>query len=114
MGSEPAYLLLFAVDSRNVVHWIAPEFTAAGTDPEAMTVAPGPSERLLSHAAAFDDLAPGPLRVVAVITRKPTHVSEVEALSGEELDGAALMKHFPRAEVRQFLLEGSAAPSPRP
>jgi hypothetical protein len=114
LGSEPAYLLLFGVDARRVVHWLTPEFTTPGSNPEATSVAPSSTERLLSNAAVFDDLAPGPLHVVAVITRKPTHVSEVEALSGEELGAEGLMKHFPQAEVRQFLLEVAPAPGASP
>ncbi len=110
LGSEPAYLLLFAVDARDVVHWIAPEYTTAGSDPAAATVAPSPNERLLSNVAVFDDLALGPLEVIAVLTRKPTHVSEVEALSGKELDVEGLKKHFPGAQIRQFLLEVASTP----
>lgn len=105
LGSERVYLLLFAVDAAGSVHWIAPEFTMPGSDPEATGVAPSQAQQLLPSAVAFDDLATGPLRVVAVIDRKPARVSEIEALPASELGSEALMKRFPRAETRQFLLE---------
>lgn len=105
VGRDAVYLLLFAVDARHDVHWIAPQFTVAGEDPSAVVVAHSPDEKLLPSAAAFDDLAPGRLRVVAVIGRKPARVSAVESLSKTELDGEGLTKRFPEAEVRQFLLD---------
>ncbi|HKQ70606.1 MAG TPA: zf-HC2 domain-containing protein [Polyangiaceae bacterium] len=105
LARGPAYLLLFAIDSKREVHWLAPEFTSAGTDPEAMVIASSPGERLLPQSAAFDDLAPGRLRVVAVISSEPTHVSEVEGLPAVELDAFGLAKRFPRAEIREFMLE---------
>jgi hypothetical protein len=105
VGKEPTYLLLFGVDAKQVVHWIAPEYTLPGTDPVATTVAPSPTESLLPTTAVFDDLAPGKLRVIAVITREPTHVSDVEKLRASELNAEGLLKRFPRAEIRQFLLE---------
>jgi hypothetical protein len=86
------------------VHWIAPEFSAAGSDPEAAPVAPSAGEQLLPSAAAFDDLAPGPLRIVAVISKHPTRVSQVESLGRTELDSEGLIKAFPRAEIRQYSL----------
>ncbi len=105
LGQERTYLLLFAVDAKQVVHWIAPEYTHPDTDPVAVTVAPSRTESLLPTTAVFDDLAPGKLRVIAVITREPTQVSQVEKLGPNELNAEGLLKRFPRAEIRQFLLE---------
>lgn len=105
VASERAYLLLFAVDSKRVVHWIAPEYTAEGENPEATPILPAAGERLLPSAAVFDDLAPGPLRVVAVISRSPLHVADVESLPPSELSAETLLERLPRVEVRQLLLE---------
>jgi hypothetical protein len=105
LASEPAYLLLFALDSQQAVHWIAPEYTSPGSNPEALPIVPSRTESLLPSAAVFDDLAPGPLRLVAVISSVPLHVADVEALAPAELSAEGLLKRFPRAEVRQFLLE---------
>ncbi|HKY38242.1 MAG TPA: zf-HC2 domain-containing protein [Polyangiaceae bacterium] len=112
LGGERAHLLLFAVDARHVVHWIAPEFSAVGSDPEAASVAPSTTEHLLPTAAAFEDLALGPLRVVAVISKHPTRVSQVESLTEAELDAEGLMKRFPRAEIRQYSLVVVPAAAP--
>jgi predicted anti-sigma-YlaC factor YlaD len=105
LGSEPAYLLFFAVDSRKAVHWIAPEYTSEGTNPEAIAIAPSSSEKILPSVALFDDLATGPLHVIAVISPTPLHVADVESLPASELSAERLLKRFPRSEVRQFLLE---------
>lgn len=105
LGSERVYLLLFGVDAAGAVHWIAPEFTVPGSDPPATSVPPSQTEQLLPSAVVFDDLAAGPLRVVAVIDRQPSQVSAIEALPASELASEALMKRFPHAETRQFLLE---------
>lgn len=105
LGKEDAYLLLFAVDAEHAVHWITPAYTEIGSDPAAATIPPSSNERLLPNATAFDDLAHGALRVVAVITREPTRVSNVETLAPAELGAEGLLKRFPRAEVRQFVLE---------
>lgn len=112
LASERAYLLLFALDSRQAVHWITPEYTSQGSNPEASPIAPARTERLLPSVAVFDDLAPGPLRVVAVISSEPLHVSDVEALPPAELSAERLLKRFPRAEVRQFLLEVQSETKP--
>lgn len=105
LGKRPAHLLLFAVDAQRNVHWIAPEYTHAGTDPQAVRIAPGSAERLLPSAVIFDDLAPGPLWVHAVLSREPRRVSEVEDLPPAALDLDGLQRRFPDAEVRQFALE---------
>jgi hypothetical protein len=106
-SDEPVYLLLFGVDAKQNVHWITPEFTAVGSDPQATTVAPSRTERLLKSAAVFDDLAPGRLRVVAVVTREPRRVSEIEKLSPQALSSEGLAKRFAGASVREFVLEVS-------
>jgi hypothetical protein len=112
LGNQRAYLLLFAIDARQTVHWIAPEFTAPGSDPEATSISATTAERLLPTAAVFDDLAPGPLRVVAVITAAPTRVSEVERLSAGQLSDSGLLARFPRAEIRQIPLQVTPSRSP--
>ncbi len=110
LASKRAYLLLFAVDSHKVVHWIAPQFTEAGSNPEATPVVPSKTEQLLGTAVVFDDLAPGPLRVVALLSEAAMHVSDVEALPPDMLSAESLMKRFPAGEVRQFLLEVQPQP----
>jgi Putative zinc-finger len=105
LGSEGVYLLLFAIDAQRVVHWIAPGFLSADSDPQAVSIVPSTSERLLPTAAVFDDLAPGAMSIVAIITREPRRVSEIESLTASELSAESLVKRFARAEVRQFSLD---------
>jgi hypothetical protein len=104
LGETSAFLLCFAVDAANAVHWIAPEYTVSWTDPLAYEIAPSEEEQLVPTAVVFDDLAPGRLRVVSLITAEQTRVSQIEALTPEELTTERLMERFPRAEVRQITL----------
>lgn len=105
VAGEPAYLLLFAVDAERAVHWLAPEYTSAGSNPEAFPIAPAGTERLLPSSVVFDDLARGSLRVLALISKTPLHVSDIEALSPRELGAEALRKRFPHAQVRAVSLD---------
>jgi Putative zinc-finger len=105
VASDPAYLLLFAVDAARAVHWIAPEYISAGSNPEAFPIPAASAERLLPSTAVFDDLAPGELRIVALISKTPLHVADIEALPASELGVDALRKRFARAEVREISLE---------
>lgn len=104
LALETAHLLLFAIDSKQVVHWIAPAFTDAHSDPSAHAVHPSQTEQPLPDSVTFEDLAVGPLRVVAVIASTPLHVSDIEKLSPAELS-ADLSLRFPRAVVRQVVVE---------
>lgn len=105
LSRERAYLLLFAIDARQTVHWIAPQFLDPSSDPSAATILPSQEERLLPSSVVFDDLAPGPLRIVMLITAEPTRVSQIETLSAAELSGERLMARFPQGEIRQATLE---------
>jgi len=102
LAKTPAHLLLFAVDARREVHWIAPEYTQANTNPSAVVLGPSGEERLLPNAVVFDDLAEGTLRIVALIAGQPMQIADVERLTKDELNDAGIMKHFPRAELRQI------------
>jgi hypothetical protein len=105
LGRDPAYLLLFAVDAHNAVHWIAPEFTVTGSDPVAVSVPTSTSEQPLPYSVVFDDLAPGALRIVALLAPRPLHVSQIESLPAGDLTQSGLKKHFAEAEVRQTMVE---------
>lgn len=104
LARTQAYVLLFAVDSKQVLHWITPQFTEPGSDPEATPIKTSTQERLLASSVVFDDLSPGPLRIVAMITAKPMHVSQIESLSVDELRSERWLQRFPQAEIRQLTL----------
>jgi hypothetical protein len=101
LRSTPVFLLLFAVDARRAVHWISPPFTRPEDDPASTALPTAAGERTLDTTAVLDDLPPGPLRVVAVVTSTPAHVSDVESLEGSDLSATRLEARFPGAEVRE-------------
>ncbi len=109
-SGSPLYLLLFAVDSRRNVHWLAPAYTELGSDPAAVSIAPQLGNQLLGSAAVFDDLAPGALKIVAVLGREPMRVSQVESLTGAELEPDGIRKRFPGATLRELSLNVTAEP----
>jgi hypothetical protein len=109
LGQGPAYLLLFAIDSRREVHWISPAYARASDDPVSTMLAHTVDERVLGTTAVLEDVAPGPLRIVAVITAAPAHVSDVEAFEGRELGASQLVRRLPGADVRETVVEMSAS-----
>ena len=105
LGIAPAFLLLFAVDAHQVVHWISPKFSRSDDDPASTTLATSISEKLLDATVVFDDVSAGPLRVIAVITSAPAHVSDVESLSGTDVSAARLTHRLSGAEVRETIVD---------
>jgi Sigma-70 region 2 len=111
-GAAPAYLLLFAVDARHVVHWIAPRYTRAEENPMARVLPPSLRQDVLDTSVVFDDLSPGTLRLVAVVSPAPVHVAGVETLDVRELDEDRLGSHFPQGtDVRQTIVEVRGGPN---
>ncbi len=101
----PVFLLFFAVDSRDEVHWISPQYERAGTDPAATPLPVTGTERLLETAALLEDAPSGPLRMVAVVTETPAHVSDIESLPGADLDANGIARRLPGASVRETTVE---------
>ncbi len=109
LGHTTAYVLLFAVDSRDAVHWISPKYTRADEDPMATELTSVQEERVLPTSVVFDDMARGPLRVVAIISPSPVRVSQVESLTQAELTQGSLAHRFAGAEVREIVVQVKAA-----
>lgn len=105
LGVDPAYLLLFAVDAESTVHWISPPYLAAREDPLATRLAVGHDERLLPELVVFEGVATGRLRIVAVVTPVPSHVSDIESLEAVGANTSAIMQRLPHAEVREWVVE---------
>jgi anti-sigma factor RsiW len=106
LGTAPAYLLLFAVDAQHVVHWIAPRYSRPEENPVARTLPPSVRQDVLDTSAVFDDVSPGALRLVAVVSSAPIHVADVETLEARELDQDRLGSHFPRGtDVRETIVQ---------
>jgi hypothetical protein len=102
LGVSSAYLLLFAVDARDLVHWISPRYDSADSDPEATRLALTADESFLPERVIFDDLTPGSLRIVSVVTPALAHVSDIEALEAVGASSQAITRRLPHAEVREL------------
>jgi hypothetical protein len=109
LGHAKAYVLLFTIDSRNAVHWITPKYTRAEEDPNGMELARTVEERVLPTSVVFDDVAPGPLRIITIISPTLVRVSQVESLAQTELAQGSLAHRFARAEVREIVVRVSNA-----
>ena len=58
----------------------------------------------------LDDVSPGTLRILAVISPAPTRVSDVESMDAGEIDVARLAGRFPRGtDIRETVVEVGAA-----
>ena len=103
LGEAPAFLLLFGVDAQSVVHWISPAYTRSDDDPASTRLSGSTREQILGATVVFDDVRAGPLRLIAVITSAPAHVSDVESLAGTDLSAARLTGRLHGAEVRETI-----------
>jgi hypothetical protein len=115
LGARPVSLLLFALDVRNTVHWISPRYSDAREDPLATELPVTLDERVLPTSVVFEDVAPGALRVITLISAAPMHVSDIEALATTGLNPRDITRRLPHAEVRETVLrvvalEGNVKP----
>lgn len=73
---EHAFVMIFAVDAAQKVHWYVPAWHDANTAPAAKPVPPGHVESL--YEAVTHPLAPGNVRMIALFLNRPADVLEVE------------------------------------
>ncbi len=105
-GSTHAYAMVFVVDAKRAVHWLYPAYESLGSDPASVSLAPTEGrEAMMGTGASFDDLAPGPMEVITVLSREPIHVSRIERLPEPSL--SAIEAALEGAEVRALHLEVS-------
>lgn len=109
LSARPVSLLLFALDARNTVHWISPRYSDAREDPLATELPATLDERVLPITVVFEDVAPGALRVISVISAAPTHVSDIEGLAATGLNPRDITRRLPHAEVRETVLRVAAS-----
>lgn len=101
-AKAPAYLLVFAVDSAHSIHWLYPPYLDASSDPASVPLAPAASETALPEVVVLDHPAPGPLRLISVVSSVPRRVSEIEQLSAADLQPDALRSRFHDDVVREL------------
>ena len=107
------YLLAFAIDSKNTIHWLYPAYEKEGTDPESVLLETANGPKKMPTAVLLDSPADGPLRLVSVLSEAPHHVSEIESLAppGTSLD--ALRARWPDAVIDETVIAISTSPSLR-
>lgn len=103
----PLFLLAFAVDARNDIHWLYPGFTTATEDPAALPLPISDTTQLMPDSVVLDGVAAGALRVIVIVSAERMRVSAIERLRGAELAAAALQRRFASAAVTELRLEVS-------
>lgn len=106
----PVYLLCFAVDAKQEIHWLYPAYLDPKQDPPALELATAAAEVLLPESVMLDQPAPGHLRFISIMSTKAEPVSSIERLAPGELETAALRKRFPAAVVNELSVEVAASP----
>jgi hypothetical protein len=102
------HLLAFAVDAQGTVHWLYPAYLDARTDPQALALPPVAHETALPETVVLDHPAPGPLRLLTIVSANPRSVSMIERLSPAELELPALVSRFPDDVVRELVVDVDA------
>lgn len=108
---EPVYLLAFAQDARGEVHWLYPAHLREDANEPSVRLAPSAEARTLEEVVVLEEPAPGPLRLVSVVTRAPLGVKDVESLPPEARTPEALRRRWPEAAVESVsvVLAGAGA-----
>jgi hypothetical protein len=109
--SSTAYLLAFALDTRGEVHWLYPAYLDRRSDPPSIRLDASIVHRALEESVILEDVPPGPLRFVFVVTAEPLRVSDVESVGAADRTPAALRARWPAARVDELNVS-VGAPSP--
>lgn len=81
-STPPLYLLAFGVDAAGEVHWFYPAWHDAASDPAAAVLPAQAEPFFLPDAVAPEGAAPGPFRIVSVLSDQPATVRATEARLG--------------------------------
>jgi hypothetical protein len=102
-GERAEYLALFAVDAQGAVHWIFPAYLEPASNPTSIALAPSPTGHLLEDTVEPEAPAAGRLRVVAIVSREPLSVREIEhRLVQKGLNRQAMAEIFPSDQVQEW------------
>ncbi|MGE0551734.1 MAG: anti-sigma factor [Kofleriaceae bacterium] len=102
---RPVYLLAFAIDAGNQVHWLYPAYLDANRDPLALELPHTERTIPLPETVQLEDVARGPLRVITIASFQQLRVSEIERAVPSSLTRAALEVRWPDAVIREVRLE---------
>ncbi|NMO15696.1 hypothetical protein HPC49_02395 [Pyxidicoccus fallax] len=95
----PVYLLAFAQDARGEVHWLYPAHLSEDANEPSVRLEAASEPRVLEEVVVLEEPAPGPLRLVSVVTRAPLGVKDIESLAAEARTPEALQQRWPEASV---------------
>jgi hypothetical protein len=114
LDPAPAWLLAFALDERGEVHWLYPGYHDARTDPQALRLEGSVAQRALPESVVLEEVPPGSLRLVTVVSRSPLRVSDVEAAAPSDRRPEALRRRWPGARVDELVVRYDSLPPPAP
>jgi hypothetical protein len=77
-GRKPRYFMVLAQDAAGDIHWLFPAHQDPAQDPRSVPMAPGRVDVRVEEMAAPDGPAPGPFRVITLVTDEPVAVSQIE------------------------------------
>lgn len=98
-SGRSAYLLLFAVDAQNRIHWFYPAMTKQKPLPVSVTIPATPQLFPLPDGVTPENIAAGTLRLVAFFSDRPQRASVVE--NRIVRDGIEeLHRSFPKASIQ--------------
>jgi hypothetical protein len=106
----PVYLLCFAVDAKQEIHWLYPAYLDPQQDPPALELAAAAAEVVLPESVMLEQPAPGHLRFISILSTKAERVSSIERLAPGQLQTAALRQRFPAAVVNELSVQVAASP----
>jgi hypothetical protein len=106
----PIYLMVFAVDAKDEVHWIVPAWADPAQNPRSVLLPPGGA--LPAPAGRTpEDPAVGKLRLTSLLSRAPLDVRSVEAqLRTHRPLAAADDRHLRTLEVEMLGADARATP----
>lgn len=99
---SPAYLLLFAVDTKGEVHWLYPAYASAQDNPGSILLGRSTTATTMDTSVILEDVAPGRLRFLSVVTAEPLHVLDIEGLHASTLTKEALVRAYPQASIDEL------------
>jgi hypothetical protein len=110
--TEKVYVAIFLVDAKNEMHWLYPAFERAEDSPASVRLEVRTEETLMAFAVRFDDIAPGPARLLLLRTRTPVAVKTLEILPRAELCATQLLSRYPGAIADEIHVTFDASVSP--